>query len=86
MAAYRIEVARAAVKALAGFDGRARTRLIAAIDALAAEPHPPGSLKLAGGAGEWRIRVGDYRIIYEIHDDRLLILVVRVAHRREVYR
>ena len=41
---------------------------------------------MVGSAGEWRIRVGDYRIVYEIHDDRLLVLVVRAAHRREVYR
>jgi len=86
MARYRIEVDRAAVKALAGFDTRIRTKLSAAIDALADDPHPAGSIKLAGGSGEWHIRVGDYRIVYEIHDSRLVVLVVRVAHRREVYR
>lgn len=41
---------------------------------------------LAGGHGEWRIRIGDYRVLYEIGDDTLLVLVVRVGHRREVYR
>ncbi len=86
MGSYRIELSRDAAKSLAGFDRPTQTRIRAAIDALADEPRPVGSLKLAGGSGEWRIRVGDYRIVYEIHDGRLLVLVVRVAHRREVYR
>ena len=86
MARYRIDVDHAAAKALAGFDTRIRIRLTAAIDTLADDPRPSRSIKLAGGSGEWRIRVGDYRIVYEIHDGRLLVLVVRVAHRREVYR
>lgn len=86
MPSYRIALTTGAAKALAGCDKPIRVRLAAAIDDLAADPHPPGSLKLAGGAGEWRIRVGDYRIIYEVHGHRLLVLVVRVAHRREVYR
>ncbi|MEK7411986.1 MAG: type II toxin-antitoxin system RelE/ParE family toxin [Planctomycetota bacterium] len=60
--------------------------LVAAIDALAHNPRPPGAKKLVGGAGEWCIRVGDYRIVYEVHGGRLVVLVVRVAHRREVYR
>ena len=59
---------------------------IAAIDELAQNPRPAGCAKLVGTANDWRIRVGDYRIIYEIHDTRLIVLVVRVAHRREVYR
>lgn len=83
---WRIFVAPSAAKDLAGFDKSIRVRLAAAIDALAHDPHPPGSIKLAGGAGEWRIRVGEYRIIYETHSGRLVVLVVRVAHRREVYR
>ena len=86
MGTYRIELTRDAAKSLTEFDRTTQTRIRAAIDALAAEPRPPGSSKLAGGSGEWRIRVGDYRIVYEIHDGRLVVLVVRVAHRREVYR
>ncbi len=86
MGVYRIDLDRAAAKALAGFDKPIRSRLVAAIDALASNPRPLGAKKLVGGAGEWRVRVGEYRIVYEIHDGRLLVLVVRVAHRREVYR
>ena len=86
MGTYRIELSREAAKGLTGFDRNTQMRIRAAIDALADDPRPAGSLKLAGGSGEWRIRVGDYRVVYEIHDGRLLVLVVRVAHRREMYR
>lgn len=58
----------------------------AAIEILAATPRPAGAVKLAGGDGEWRIRTGDYRIVYEVHDGMLVVLVVAVGHRREIYR
>lgn len=56
------------------------------IDSLENEPRPVGILKLKGAYHGYRLRVGDYRILYEIQDDRLLILIVEVAHRRESYR
>jgi len=56
------------------------------LDALANEPRPTGAKKLKGSDDLWRIRVSDYRIIYEIRDRILVVLVVRVGHRREVYR
>ena len=84
--AWRVALTPAAAKALAACDKPIRVRLAAAIDALANDPHPHGAIKLAGGAGEWRIRVGEYRIVYEMRGRELLVLVVRVAHRREVYR
>ncbi len=62
-----------------------RDRIIDSIRGLAHDPRPQGVKKLTGRAG-WRIRVGNYRVIYEIHDDRLLILVVSVGHRQDVYR
>jgi mRNA interferase RelE/StbE len=62
-----------------------RRRILTAVDALADDPHPPGCKKLTGQDG-WRIRVGDYRIVYEIHDRVLLVLVVDAGHRREIYR
>ena len=86
MATYRVVIDRVAAKALAGLDTTIRVRLAAAIDELAQEPRPPGSKKLRGTASDWRIRVGDYRIIYTVTDGTLTVLVVRVAHRREVYR
>jgi mRNA interferase RelE/StbE len=63
-----------------------QVRLIEAADALAAEPRPPGVAKLQGDENLWRIRVGQYRIVYEIHDDRLIVLVVRVGDRKDIYR
>lgn len=82
---YRIEVTPRAARQLRKFDAGARRRLQGAIELLATDPRPPGAKKLVGGEGEWRVRTGDYRIIYEIHDGRLLVLVLAVGHRRDVY-
>jgi mRNA interferase RelE/StbE len=82
---YRIQVAPAAVRQLRKLDGSALRRVQAAIELLAEEPRPSGAKKLVGGDGEWRVRTGDYRIVYDINDGVLLVLVVAVGHRREVY-
>lgn len=82
---YHVEVAAAAVRQLRKLDRSAQRRVQAAIELLAAEPRPNGAKKLVGGDGEWRVRTGDYRIIYEIHDNVLLVLVIAVGHRREIY-
>ena len=82
---YRIQVAPAAVRQLRKQDGSALRRVQAAIELLAEEPRPSGAKKLVGGDGEWRVRTGGYRIVYEINDGVLLVLVVAVGHRREVY-
>ena len=82
---YRIEVAPAAQRQLHKLDPAARHRVQAAIELLAEQPRPSGAKKLTGGEGEWRVRTGDYRIIYEIHDQVLLLLVVAIGHRREIY-
>ena len=82
---YRVEVAAAAVRQLRKVDRPAQRRVQAAIELLAAEPRPNGAKKLLGGNGEWRVRTGDYRIVYEIHDDVLLVLVIAVGHRRDIY-
>lgn len=62
-----------------------RERIGNAIDALAADPRPPGAVKLAGH-DDFRVRVGDYRVVYAVDDTERLVLVARIAHRREVYR
>ena len=62
-----------------------RERIGAAIDALATEPRPHGAVKLAG-RDDFRIRVGDYRIVYSVEEAEQIVLVARIAHRREVYR
>lgn len=82
---YRIEVAPAAVRQLRKLDPPARLRVQGAIELLAEHPRPQGAKKLVGGDGEWRVRTGDYRIVYEVHDDVLLVLVVAVGHRRDIY-
>lgn len=61
-------------------------RLRVAIDGLAENPRPPGCVKLQGGDELFRVRVGDYRIVYQIQDAVLVVLVVQVGHRREIYR
>jgi len=83
---YRIEVSPAALRQLRKLDPAARARVQAVIELLSDSPRPPGAGKLVGGDGEWRVRTGDFRIIYEIHDDHLLVLVIAVGHRRDSYR
>lgn len=82
---YRIAVAPRAARQLRRLDAQARRRVQAAIELLADNPRPAATRKLAGGEGEWRIRTGDYRVIYEIDDDVLVVLVVAVGHRRDIY-
>ena len=67
-------------------DARLKRRVADAIDALMMNARPPGCVKLAGDEDVWRVRVGDYRILYEIYEGRLTVLVIRIAHRREAYR
>jgi mRNA interferase RelE/StbE len=81
---YRIEMRPAAVRALRKLDPKLRPRIQGAIALLADDPRPPASRPLRGRPG-YRVRVGDYRIIYTISDDVLLIVVVALGHRREVY-
>jgi len=82
---YHILIERAAQKQLAKIPQNHQGRIIDAIQLLASNPRPPLVKKLSGRAA-WRIRVNQYRIIYEIHDDELVILVIRIGHRKEVYR
>ncbi len=82
---YRIEVAPAAVRQWRKLERVAQRRVQAAIELLASEPRPSGARKLVGGDGEWRVRTGDHGIIYEIHDNVLLVLVIAVGHRRDIY-
>ena len=83
---YTITYVPSAAKAIRKLDKPTARRLLDAIEALADDPRPPGCIQLKGGDGELRIRVGDNRIIYDVQDDALVILVLRVGHRREVYR
>ena len=83
---YRVTLAPAARRQIRKLDPPARRRIQAALELLAVEPRPSAGTQLVGGAGEWRVRVGDYRIVYEIHDHELVVLVLAAVHRREIYR
>jgi mRNA interferase RelE/StbE len=83
---YEIEVTKAARKDLAALPRNILEAVDACIQALASNPRPLGCKKLKGGRGLYRMRVGDYRIIYTIADGKLVIVIVRVGNRRDVYR
>jgi mRNA interferase RelE/StbE len=83
--AYRIEVRPAAARRLRKLDPPTARRIQGAIVLLADDPRPPASRPLAGRPA-WRVRVGDYRVIYAVEDDRLVVVVVTIGHRRDVYR
>ena len=82
---YQVVLSPSAIRQLRKLDPDVRRRIQAALELLAENPQPPAATRLVGGAGEWRVRTGDYRIIYEIQEGQLLILVLRVGHRREIY-
>ena len=82
---YTVSILRRAQKELDDLPVQEAERVISAIDALAEDPRPPGCAKLKGRVG-WRIRVGDYRVIYNIEDAALTVAVINVGHRRNVYR
>ncbi|MCB1124848.1 MAG: type II toxin-antitoxin system RelE/ParE family toxin [Verrucomicrobiae bacterium] len=82
---YQILIERRAERSLSKIVNPARDRIIQAIRSLAKQPRPPGARKLTGREA-WRVRVGSFRVIYEIHDPQLLVLVIDVGDRKEVYR
>lgn len=83
--AHALQITRRAQRLLAALPNDVYPRVRDAIRQLAAEPRPPGCSKLRGREG-WRIRVGNYRVIYEIDDHRLIITILHIGHRRDVYR
>jgi len=82
---YELLIETRAQKQLAKITQPYQDRIIAAIRGLAGQPKPAASKRLSGRQA-WRLRVGDYRVIYEINEESLLILVITIGHRREVYR
>ena len=84
--AYRIEFTPRAEREFKSLDGSVRGRIKQRIDSLAEKPHPPGIKKIEGEEELYRLRVGDYRILYQVKEKTLLVLIVRIGHRREVYR
>ena len=86
MAAYRVTIRPSADKALLKLPRDMQRRILERLDELAIEPRPHNVVKMAGGQNLWRIRVGDYRLVYEIHDREITIYVLAIGHRRDVYR
>lgn len=85
MDAYRLLIKTSAVKELEAIPKEDRRRIVRRIEGLSADPRPPGCEKLSGG-DKYRVRRGDYRVIYLVDDDRREVVVFRIGHRREVYR
>ncbi|MET3904620.1 type II toxin-antitoxin system RelE/ParE family toxin [Paenarthrobacter sp. 4246] len=75
----------AAAKEIRKLDAPVRRKILLAIAELEQNPRPDGVRKLSAQSNSWRIRLGDYRVLYEIHDGELVIIIFRAAHRREVY-
>ena len=87
MASYRVLITPSAAKEIEAVDQKKDPqRIVASILALADEPRPVESEKLAGQSDRYRIRIGRFRVVYSIADDDLVVLVVRVANRKDVYR
>ena len=84
--AYRIEFTPSAARTLSKISATLQRRISLKIDMLSSLPRPPRVEKLHGHQNRYRLRVGDYRIIYEIQEQILLVLIVKIGHRREVYR
>ncbi|PYL80336.1 MAG: plasmid stabilization protein [Verrucomicrobia bacterium] len=83
---FEILLERGAERDLRRLPKSIHDRIVRAINALSRNPRPPGCRKLSGSENDWRIRVGDYRIIYEVADADQVIRINRVRHRREIYR
>ena len=83
---YEVTFRPAALRALRKLPTTISTRFITEIERLKINPRPHGATKLAGQLSIYRIRVGDYRILYEIQDKQLLVIVIDLGHRREIYR
>jgi mRNA interferase RelE/StbE len=84
--AYKVDLSNRAKRDLAALSVDLQTRIVKALRTLEVNPHPSGVEKLKGQDNAYRLRVGDYRILYEVHDQILLVLVVKIGHRRDVYR
>jgi mRNA interferase RelE/StbE len=83
---YELIIRPSAERSLDKLARPVRQHIVDAMKELRKTPRPVGVVKLVGDENLWRIRVGDYRVVYEIHDNRLVVLVLRVAHRKDVYR
>jgi mRNA interferase RelE/StbE len=86
MKPYEIEFSRESEKTLDHLDVKSAVRIVKAIKKLATQPKPIGCRKLVGSDNDYRIRIGDYRVIYKIKSSVLMIFVIRIGHRKDIYR
>ena len=86
MANYRVELSSSAEKALFKIPKKMILKITAALEALSYNPHPHGCKKLSGFQNIYRVRIGDYRVIYEILEEIILVKVLKIGHRKEIYR
>jgi mRNA interferase RelE/StbE len=86
MAEFRLTFARSAAKELERLDPPIARRVMPAIQKLVHDPRPPGSVKLRGSQNEWRIRVGDWRVVYTVDDKLRMVDIVAIRHRSDIYR
>ena len=83
---YRVEIEKRARRQLERLPRHEQARIVARIRGLGDDPRPADSLKMSGFVNTWRIRIGRYRAVYEIHNEEILVLVIQIGHRKEVYR
>ena len=86
MGTYKIEWKSSALRELKRLDRQVVPRIVAAVETLSSDPFPQGNKKLHGAETTYRIRIGDYRVIYEVFSDRLVVEIARVRHRKDAYR
>jgi len=86
MATYQIEWKASALRDIKRLDREAVPRIVSAVESLAQDPFPSGVKKLQGSQSTYRLRVGNYRVIYEVFTERLLLHVSRARHRKDAYR
>jgi mRNA interferase RelE/StbE len=86
MDTYRIEWKHSAIKELQKLPRQVILRIVAAVDHLSSNPYPQGVRKLVSTENSFRIRVGDYRVLYNIVENKLIVEIIRVGHRKDVYR
>ena len=86
MGTCRIEWKKSALRELKRLDRQAVLRIVVAVESLSMQPLPSGVVKLQGSRRTYRLRVGDYRVIYELYNNRLVVQIIRVRHRRDAYR
>ncbi len=83
---YEVLIERRAEREMRALSRALFNRIARAISALGSEPRPPGCRKLTGSDRDWRVRIGDYRVVYEIDDTKRVVRVFRVRHRKDAYR